>query len=94
MATPGILVLASLRDKGAGTMTNDEKRMMQWLHNDSAMFERMLKTRECADSVESATLALYYSLVEGLYGRYNKITPWGSPWSVTAIRAAMDGLQA
>jgi len=74
-------------------MTNDEKRMMQWLHNDSAMYERMLKTRERADSVESATLALYYSLVDGLHGRYNKITPWGSQWSVSAIRAAMDNLK-
>lgn len=74
-------------------MTGNEKRMVQWLHNDSAMYERMLKTRESSSSAESATLALYYALTEGLHGKYNKITPWGSPWSVTAIRAAMDGLR-
>jgi hypothetical protein len=65
-----------------------------WLNNDEALYRSMLSWIKAAGrSKQRAAKAFHYALTSSEYGNPITHTPDGAPYSVSAIRAAMRGLE-
>jgi len=66
-----------------------------WLNNDENLYRAMLShTRAAGRSKDRAARSLYHALTHADYGTPTPRTPDGAPYSKSAIRAAMRGLDA
>ena len=64
-----------------------------WLNNDESLYRAMLSHMRAANNKNRAARSLYHALTHADYGIPTPRTPDGVPYSVSAIRAAMVGLE-
>lgn len=65
-----------------------------WLNNDENLYRAMLSWIRGAGNKRRAAKAFHYALTNGNYGKPMLKTPDGAPYSVSSIRAAMNGIEA
>jgi hypothetical protein len=65
-----------------------------WLNNDENLYRAMLSWIRGAGNKRRAAKAFHYALTSGNYGKPMLKTPDNAPYSVSSIRAAMNGIKA
>jgi len=66
-----------------------------WLNNDETLYSSMVSWIKAAGgNKDRAARAFYHALTSADYGNPIKKTKDGAPYSISAIRAAMRGLDA
>ena len=65
-----------------------------WLNNNDRLYRAMISWIKSSKNKDIAAKALHHALVSSDYGIPTKKTPDGAPYSVSSIRAAMNGIKA